>query len=1123
MVQLMSDRAEYTGAPQIGPKLNTSMGYNINAPAEAFGSGLFQAIHGLGQVGEEAALKKQALVNDIDHNNLALDTSQKFSDEWTNMGTRKGLAAQQYYPTFQKNIRDIYNKAVEGAPNPAVQKQLASTMFRDADRYNSYGARHVDSELNTANKDMHARAMDDTVNQIELHRKQPISEIEHWMEDGYNGIGGVRSVREHLFTDGYDPTKNPEMFDARERMFRGAATAPLVKALIEDGDVAGAQRVFKHFEDKMDAKSRNVIDGMLQPKLKEKWVNDTANELRPIPNPGGYNPTIAAQAFKDGLMSVPTRANAATLGLRPSTAIAIGDKHASDYFAHLERGNGGVGYVQTNDTHGSHSYGSNGLNTWTRGGDISGTSAGRFWKQYGEKLGLTGVPGTSEADASWKAVAAKNTVGLRAAEREWWTKENYDPVQPKLTSFGAPASIANDPAVKLYFADRNIQQGSGAMDNHKDRIAHALTMSSGNPALFIRSMNEQDAAHINGDFHTFLDGIERQSGTAARARAAEGLVNRITGRHEAAEKAAAEGGSPAAPQPQAQPESPYLTTSAVKQQRRASNLEIAEQRSGGDPEKRNALFSELNKRDVLIQSSVSGRHQQIEFSAKMLEMEAQKGIPGLTLEKFHLSDQMVREAFPADKQWRAEHILESAKYKIEEANKLYSLRFAPKADVDAHFVETQSGSGVGSFLENHRRKEGTTGAFAMGADPDAPIADMGHRFDLHEQAKALNNSWYTERKKILDENAAQWVSKEPNVVAKANALKEAEESRDPERKRNAFNEYASASIAVQRQMGVPEEKIHALTAQTAQSWTDHIMKSDDPKGEMMAMEHIYGQHQWNQISHDMVTVGGMPAKLEGIQYLDNYNAQVLSNMVKNENYKESGKDGKKEHRMYEDMIVPTSDGHPGKRAIDDAISKDPTMENFKESLVRRGMLSQVNEIQDAVRSLAYGRAAGAGGRGREDHGTAAKEAVKAFVAEHEFTSDNAMIPKANAEEIKNNMKFVRESLTNQITDIPGWLAKSPGWTVEGKSKGLPDQREYLERSKNLGSWANTFNGDGVEYRDEYGKTMHYADGKPVRIMFNDMSDVKSRMRSRQYFAGNEGHTRYQEPEPAPYAGYSDAR
>ena len=264
----MSDKVEYTGAPEVGPKLNLSSGYGINAPAEAFGTSLFSAIHGLGEVGEQAALKKQALANDLEHNDRALDVSDQTSKEWETMGNKEGKAAVNYLGTYKNNLRRIYEDAIKNAPNDEVRKQLSQSAFRDIDRQMMHGTNYAETQLRKWHDETHDRAIKTTINQAELNRRQPDDDIHQMIHNGVNGIGGANSVRDRMLSKGwnYGTPEGKAAIDSAVEDYNGQAYGSIVKALVDDGDVRRADRIFQQARSSMDAKSQNTIDAILKPK-----------------------------------------------------------------------------------------------------------------------------------------------------------------------------------------------------------------------------------------------------------------------------------------------------------------------------------------------------------------------------------------------------------------------------------------------------------------------------------------------------------------------------------------------------------------------------------------------------------------------------------------------------------------------------------------------------------------------------------------------------------------------------------------------------------------------------------------------------------------------------------------
>jgi hypothetical protein len=158
---------------------------------------------------------------------------------------------------------------------------------------------------------------------------------------------------------------------------------------------------------------------------------------------------------------------------------------------HLE---GGLGSY-SRDSKGSWSYGTHGLN--------STGSAQEFQRDYPE-LGLTEEPGTPAFNKQWSKLAYKHPEALIAAETDWHNKNIGANVLPSLQHTGVSDTIARDPRVQAYVADRMVQQGEGSTVNHQTRFQQAEAASGGDPAKFLQALTQIDKAHVRGDFKSYL-------------------------------------------------------------------------------------------------------------------------------------------------------------------------------------------------------------------------------------------------------------------------------------------------------------------------------------------------------------------------------------------------------------------------------------------------------------------------------------------------------------------------------------------------------------------------------------------------------------------------------------------
>ena len=166
------------------------------------------------------------------------------------------------------------------------------------------------------------------------------------------------------------------------------------------------------------------------------------------------------------------------------------------------------------DSAGTRSYGNFGLNS-QKGGSIFD-----FTKTYGKKFGLTAEPGTPEFDAQWRNAAGSAPVELHDAEMRWYADNVTSGVSSKLTGAGVPETLASDPRVQAYFADRMVQQGPASIDGmkkHKSRIKAAADHANGDPVEFLATITELDRAALTSDFPTALQtGVYSERGHDTR-------------------------------------------------------------------------------------------------------------------------------------------------------------------------------------------------------------------------------------------------------------------------------------------------------------------------------------------------------------------------------------------------------------------------------------------------------------------------------------------------------------------------------------------------------------------------------------------------------------------------------
>lgn len=181
------------------------------------------------------------------------------------------------------------------------------------------------------------------------------------------------------------------------------------------------------------------------------------------------------------------------------------------------------------DANHSKSYGPFGLNSWKG-------SAAQFAAAHPE-LGLTAQPGTQEFDNQWRKAVQEKPQAMLAAHQDWYSKTILPQVTKSLTDAGIDPSIANDPRVQIYMADRQIQMGSVGEGN-----AFAAAKNTHNPVDFINAVSQADRQNLNSNFSTYL---------GQNPNNAQGLINRIQLRTSTALGYSPPQQNPQAAQPQA--------------------------------------------------------------------------------------------------------------------------------------------------------------------------------------------------------------------------------------------------------------------------------------------------------------------------------------------------------------------------------------------------------------------------------------------------------------------------------------------------------------------------------------------------------------------------------------------
>lgn len=161
------------------------------------------------------------------------------------------------------------------------------------------------------------------------------------------------------------------------------------------------------------------------------------------------------------------------------------------------------------DTGGTHSYGNMGLN--------SKYGAKSFWENEKDCLGLKGIPGTSEADSSWKEIASKEPEKLVLAEIDWYNNYAINPAINSMINNNLPESFIKNPKLITYFADVVIQEGSSSVNSLIKKIKPNENETPENYLNRVANYQASDD-YLSKKFKTYL---------SEHPNAIDGLKNRI--------------------------------------------------------------------------------------------------------------------------------------------------------------------------------------------------------------------------------------------------------------------------------------------------------------------------------------------------------------------------------------------------------------------------------------------------------------------------------------------------------------------------------------------------------------------------------------------------------------------
>ncbi len=465
-------RFDFSPVPSVAPTGPSNQYQDIRATPESFGAAIGRGEQKLGEGIDTATEKtldfltaRQHLTNEISASETNTWLAKNITDKFNDFGRLQGKAAQDGLPKFKTDIEDLYKQSIENAGNNLQMKAMLAKSGRYlTDAYYRYGTNHADSQWRT----WQTKTADDRA--AEYGSQAAVaSQHGNWDEVTTFLNTSDDEVRKKFESQGWSAEDiTPEL-----KKNRGDKVRRLVDTLSASGNPRDAQAVFDKYREPsnhgpgMDAVSIDHVTSKLD----------------------GLRAELKGRSIADQHMG-------RTGPVSPFDISAIGET-------------GRAGRERQSqiapDTKGSLSYGLLGLNS------ASG-SAAEFAREH-PQLGLTAQPGTEAFNQQWRSAAANNGDALYRAQQEWHDKHIIAPVRRSLTEAGLPETIANDPRVLSYMADRRVQMGDVGLSRTLTAASRAKS-----PEEFIATASATDKVNLQSDFRSYL---------ADHPQNIQGLVNRI--------------------------------------------------------------------------------------------------------------------------------------------------------------------------------------------------------------------------------------------------------------------------------------------------------------------------------------------------------------------------------------------------------------------------------------------------------------------------------------------------------------------------------------------------------------------------------------------------------------------
>lgn len=130
----MATAVPYTGAPTVSPQLNPTPQMHVDSPVAAFGGAVAGAITHAGETAQGAgkelfdrAYAMQQFNEDVKADARASDAADKSVQEYLELAKRHGQQAQEYLPTYNRNLDQIREDGAKDLSPYARAKYLGDT------------------------------------------------------------------------------------------------------------------------------------------------------------------------------------------------------------------------------------------------------------------------------------------------------------------------------------------------------------------------------------------------------------------------------------------------------------------------------------------------------------------------------------------------------------------------------------------------------------------------------------------------------------------------------------------------------------------------------------------------------------------------------------------------------------------------------------------------------------------------------------------------------------------------------------------------------------------------------------------------------------------------------------